>query len=346
MNGSESGGMFQSSMTPVTSQPSNVRAPYPVGITGSYGAATDVTASDDGGDGGGGLYQSININEYGGGVTMVKRRGRPRKYGPDGVISRPVVSVAVAGNLTPGNGLLNGGLEQEQQPHSGAAPLVAPVSSVPMEEGFASVKKGRGRPPGSLNKKQKGESVGSSGFGFTPHIIVVQPGEDVLNKIMSFTHNGLRAVCIMSGTGVISNVMLRQAATSGGTATYEGRFDILSLSGSFVLSEASGQRTRTGGLSITLSGPNGPVFGGVVAGILTAASSVQVIVGTFLPDNRKEPLSANHLEPASVTPANHGAGLSSPPSHGTLSESSGGPGSPFTRVNERSAQDRTSMPWK
>lgn len=45
--------------------------------------------------------------------------------------------------------------------------------------------------------------------------------QDVLNKIMSFSQNGPRAVCIMSGIGVITNVTLRQAATSGGTATYE-----------------------------------------------------------------------------------------------------------------------------
>lgn len=57
---------------------------------------------------------------------------------------------------------------------------------------------------------------------------------------------------------------------------FQGRFDILALSGSFVLSEIYGQRTRTGGLSITLSGPDGRVFGGVVAGLLIATSPVQV----------------------------------------------------------------------
>lgn len=61
----------------------------------------------------------------------------------------------------------------------------------------------------------------------------------------------------------------------------QGRFDILALSGSFVQSELYGQRTRTGGLSITLSGPDGRVFGGVVAGLLTAASPVQVFPNFF-----------------------------------------------------------------
>ncbi|KAI3816936.1 hypothetical protein L1987_10721 [Smallanthus sonchifolius] len=362
MNGSEAGRLFPPSMTSVTSQPpvTNVRV-YPPGVTGGYSVATDVISS--GGSGGVGFHQSVNINEHGGsgggGEIMMKKRGRPRKYGPDGSMSLSTVTAARTVKLTPVTTAatataapLNGAFEH-QQPHSAAAapPIsAAPVSSIPMDEGFASVKKVRGRPPGSTNKKHKRESLGSAGFGFTPHIIVVQPGEDVLNKIMSFSQNGPRAVCIMSGIGVITNVTLRQAATSGGTAIYEGRFDILALSGSFVLSEVYGQRTRTGGLSITLSGADGRVFGGVVAGLLTAASPVQVIVGSFLPESSKEQVLANHVEPLSVTPkvtpANHGTGPSSSPSHGTMSESSDGPGSPMNRGIESSPHGMASMPWK
>lgn len=57
---------------------------------------------------------------------------------------------------------------------------------------------------------------------------------------------------------------------------FQGRFEILSLSGSFMVSENDGQRIRTGGLSVSLSGPDGRVLGGNVAGILVAASPVQV----------------------------------------------------------------------
>ncbi|KAI3730285.1 hypothetical protein L1987_61454 [Smallanthus sonchifolius] len=362
MNGSEAGRLFPPSVTsqpPVTSPPpgTNVRV-YPPGVTGGYSVATDVISS---GGGSVGFHQSININEHGGGggEIMMKKRGRPRKYGPDGSMSPSAVTAARTVKLTPVTAAatatvaaLNGAFEHQQPQSAAAAPPIsaAPVSSIPMDEGFGSVKKVRGRPPGSTNKKHKRESLGSAGFGFTPHIIVVQPGEDVLNKIMTFSQNGPRAVCIMSGIGVITNVTLRQAATSGGTATYEGRFDILALSGSFVLSEVYGQRTRTGGLSITLSGADGRVFGGVVAGLLTAASPVQVIVGSFLPESSKEPVLANHVEPLSVTPkvtpANHGTGPSSSPSHGTMSESSDGPGSPMNRGNESSPQGMASMPWK
>lgn len=50
----------------------------------------------------------------------------------------------------------------------------------------------------------------------------------------------------------------------------------MSLSGSYLLSESGGQRSRTGGLSVSLAGPDGRVLGGGVAGLLTAASPVQV----------------------------------------------------------------------
>lgn len=56
----------------------------------------------------------------------------------------------------------------------------------------------------------------------------------------------------------------------------QGRFEILSLCGSFLLSENSGQRSRTGGLSVSLSSSDGRVLGGSVAGLLTAACPVQV----------------------------------------------------------------------
>lgn len=155
---------------------------------------------------------------------------------------------------------------------------------------------------------------------------------------MSFSQHGTRAVCILSANGAISNVTLRQSATSGGTVTYEGRFEILSLSGSFLLSENGGHRSRTGGLSVSLAGPDGRVLGGSVAGLLTAASPVQIVAGSFNTHGKKEPpkqqqqqLLAPSPSDASPTPLKVApAAPSSPPSRGTmsLSESSGGAPSP------------------
>ncbi|PWA35597.1 AT hook motif DNA-binding family protein [Artemisia annua] len=75
-----------------------------------------------------------------------------------------------------------------------------------------------------------------------------------------------------------------------------------------------------------------------------------VIVGSFLPESSKEPMAANHVEPLNATPrgtqANHITGPSSSQSHGTLSESSGGAGSPMNRGNDSSPHGMASMPWK
>ena len=47
-------------------------------------------------------------------------------------------------------------------------------------------------------------------------------------------------------------------------------------SDSFTLSNGGGPRSRGGGLSVSLAGPDGRVLGGGVAGVLIAASPVQV----------------------------------------------------------------------
>nr|KAJ0194693.1 hypothetical protein LSAT_V11C700350160 [Lactuca sativa] len=67
-----------------------------------------------------------------------------------------------------------------------------------------------------------------------------------------------------------------------------GQFEILSLCCSFMVCESDGQRSRTGGLSVSLSGPHGRVIGGNVAGLLTAASPIQMIVGSIVPASRKQ----------------------------------------------------------
>ncbi|XP_071923388.1 AT-hook motif nuclear-localized protein 10-like [Coffea arabica] len=288
-----------------------------------------------------GLLLSNNVNLNSGADTVKRKRGRPRKYGPDGSIAMalmPSPPPTAAAPPPPG-------VHFSPSLHQPPSLAVPPPSGMPSSPS-PSTKKARGRPPGS-GKKQPVEALGSVGIGFTPHVITVKAGEDVSAKIMSFSQHGPRAVCILSANGAISNVTLRQTATSGGTATYEGRFDILSLSGSFLLSEVGGQRSRTGGLSISLAGPDGRVLGGCVAGLLTAASPVQVIVGSFVADGRKESKTVNHVAEPSHAPLKvNPSGASSPPSRGTLSlsESSGSPLNHSTGAcNNVSAQG---MPWK
>ncbi|KAH9317697.1 hypothetical protein KI387_019466, partial [Taxus chinensis] len=260
------------------------------------------------------LMSQINMNRAPGMVMSIgmgggsdssgkKKRGRPRKYGPDGSMALALSPLA---SSSPGGGY-----------------------SSPLQ------KRGRGRPPGS-GKKQRlaalGEwVVGSAGIGFTPHVITIAAGEDVASKIMSFSQQGPRAVCILSANGAISNVTLRQPATSGGTLTYEGRFEILSLSGSFLLTENGGARSRTGGLSVSLASPDGRVIGGGVAGMLMAASPVQVVVGSFISNGQKDHAKPANPEPSIGLAHTVASGVPTaaiPISRSSMNESYGGPGSP------------------
>uniref|UniRef100_A0A5B7AKM6 AT-hook motif nuclear-localized protein n=1 Tax=Davidia involucrata TaxID=16924 RepID=A0A5B7AKM6_DAVIN len=239
-----------------------------------------------------------------------KKRGRPRKYSPDGNIAlglAPTPAVHV--------------------PSVGHADSTGGGSGTPSSD---PAKRSRGRPPGA-GKKQL-DALGSSGVGFTPHVILVNAGEDIASKIMAFSQQGPRTVCILAATGAICNVTLRQPAMSGGTVTYEGRFEIISLSGYFLLSESNGNRSRTGGLSVSLAGSDGRVLGGGVAGMLTAATPVQVIVGSFIADGKKSKSGPPSAPPPNML--NFGAPLAvgSPPSQGASSDSSDENGSsPFNR---------------
>ncbi|CAH2071379.1 unnamed protein product [Thlaspi arvense] len=168
------------------------------------------------------------------GGSMKKKRGRPRKYGPDGTV--------VA--LSP-------------KPISSAPAPSHPPTSSHVIDFSASEKRGKVKPTNSFHRTKyhhQVENLGewvpcSVGGNFTPHIITVNAGEP---------------------------------DSSGGTLTYEGRFEILSLSGSFMPNDIGGTRSRTGGMSVSLASPDGRVVGGSVAGLLVASSPVQVVVGSFL----------------------------------------------------------------
>lgn len=274
--------------------------------------------------------QSNGNGEGSNGSAVKRRRGRPRKYlpGSDGslVAGSPVSSVAVQSQS--GGGSVGG---------EGA-----------FSEG-GSGKRGRGRPSGTRGKHKASPVLpfnvaptvsGLAGVGFTPHIVVVQPGMDVLARLMSFSQVNSQAVCVLSANGTIGSVTLQQSS-SGGTVSYEGRFQILSISGSFLLSESGGQRSRSGGLSVSLAGPDGAVLGGSVAGLLIAASPVQVIVGTFM---AARPGYNDTAPPKCVSSVG-----GSPPSRATLSESSGGPVSPFNNstggCNNSNQQNVPNVAW-
>ncbi|KAH0759439.1 hypothetical protein KY290_022932 [Solanum tuberosum] len=110
----------------------------------------------------------------------------------------------------------------------------------------------------------------------TQHVIVVETGEDVAEKIISLAKDGPKSVNILSATGKIDKVIITRRPTE--IETHEGLYNIVSLSGSFKSDEVEGQLRVTGRLYISLATDYGISFKGRVAGALTAASPVQVTV--------------------------------------------------------------------
>ncbi|CAN8274740.1 unnamed protein product [Cochlearia groenlandica] len=218
-----------------------------------------------------------------------RKRGRPRKYAPDG----NNIGLALAPTTSPPPPL-----PSVSNSHGGDS------SGGGGGGGDPPAKRSRGRPLGS-GKKQLEALGGAKGLGFTPHVIDVKTGEDIAMKVMEFTNQGPRAICILSARGSVSSVMLRRANDPNDIVNFEGSYEIITMSGSFLNPESD--VTKPGALRVSLGRPNGHVFGGCVAGSLVAGSQVQVIVGSFVMDVKNQKQNAeraeNSPEPAS-TPAN------------------------------------------
>lgn len=156
----------------------------------------------------------------------------------------------------------------EDGPHQGSA-----------SAGDGSARRPRGRPPGSKNKPKPPVIITKeSANTLRAHILEVGNGCDVFDCVATYSRRRQRGICILSGSGSVTNVSLRQPAAAGSVVTLHGRFEILSLSGSFLPPPAPPGATS---LTIYLAGGQGQVVGGSVVGELTAAGPVIVIAASF-----------------------------------------------------------------
>ncbi|XP_031475553.1 AT-hook motif nuclear-localized protein 23-like [Nymphaea colorata] len=146
--------------------------------------------------------------------------------------------------------------------------------------GEVSGRRPRGRPPGSKNKPKPPIIITrDSANALRSHVMEIATGADVVEAVASYARRRQRGVSVISGAGSVSNVTLRQPAAPGSVATLPGRFEILSLSGSFLPPPAPPGST---GLTIFLAGAQGQVVGGIVAGPLMAASPVILMAASFM----------------------------------------------------------------
>ncbi|WMV43395.1 hypothetical protein MTR67_036780 [Solanum verrucosum] len=137
----------------------------------------------------------------------------------------------------------------------------------------------RGRPPGSKNKPKPPVIITrESANTLRAHILEIGNGCDVFECISSYARRRQRGICILSGSGIVTNVSIRQPTSTGTVVTLNGRFEILSLSGSFLPPPAPPGATS---LTIFLAGGQGQVVGGSVVGELMAAGPVIVIASSF-----------------------------------------------------------------
>ncbi|GLT89307.1 hypothetical protein SLE2022_072940 [Rubroshorea leprosula] len=171
----------------------------------------------------------------------------------------------------------------------------------------------RGRPPGSKNKLKPPVIITrESANTLRAHILEISSGCDVFDSIATYARKRQRGICILSGSGTVTNVSLRQPSAAGAVVTLHGRFEILSLSGSFLPPPAPPGATS---LTIYLSGGQGQVVGGNVVGALIASGPVIVIASSFtnvayerLPLDEQEEPPLQMQQPLSHSPGSGGNG--------------------------------------
>lgn len=131
-------------------------------------------------------------------------------------------------------------------------------------------------------------------------------GADIAESVAHFARRRQRGVCVLSASGAVANVTLRQPAAPGAVVALHGRFEILSLTGAFLPGPAPPGAT---GLTVYLAGGQGQVVGGSVVGSLVAAGPVMVISATFanatyerLPLDEEEPDQSGQIQPSDNSP--------------------------------------------
>ncbi|KAK3034290.1 hypothetical protein RJ639_034094 [Escallonia herrerae] len=169
----------------------------------------------------------------------------------------------------------------------------------------------RGRPAGSKNKPKPPVIITrESANTLRAHILEISNGCDVFETVATYARKRQKGIVILSGNGTVNNVSLRQPAAAGSVLTLHGRFEILSLSGSFLPPPAPPGATS---LTIYLAGGQGQVVGGNVVGALIASGPVIVMAASFtnvayerLPLDEEESIG---MQPPVSQPSSSGGGV-------------------------------------
>ncbi|XP_027352978.1 AT-hook motif nuclear-localized protein 20-like [Abrus precatorius] len=137
----------------------------------------------------------------------------------------------------------------------------------------------RGRPPGSKNKPIPPIFVTrDSPNVLRSHVMEIANGTDIADSLSQFARKRQRGICVLSATGTVANVTLRHPTAPGAVMPLHGRFEIISLTGSFLPGPSP---PGSSGLTVYMAGGQGQVVGGGVVGPLVASGAVMIMVATF-----------------------------------------------------------------
>lgn len=159
----------------------------------------------------------------------------------------------------------------------------------------SSIKRPRGRPPGSKNKPKPPVVITRECQStMKPVVLEISDGSDIIEAVSVFARRRSMGISLLSGSGSVSNVTLRHPSSShapNSLISLHGPFHLLSLWGSYMGFTTDGDGGNApdpysgsdcGGFGITLSGVQGQVFGGVVGGKVVAAGQVVVVAATYM----------------------------------------------------------------
>ncbi|KAI4374856.1 hypothetical protein MLD38_012801 [Melastoma candidum] len=168
-------------------------------------------------------------------------------------------------------------------PHLPLPPLDHPASS-PYPTPAPALRP-RGCPPGSKNKP-KPPVILPRDFpdSLHMHILELSLGADILTSLTKYARQRGRGLTVLSGLGTIlsglGTVLDISLCHSGSLAllNLRGKFKIMTLTGTVLPPPAP---LGSGGLAVFMSGPQGQVVGGYVAGRLVAAGPVMLVASSF-----------------------------------------------------------------
>ncbi|GFS44075.1 hypothetical protein Acr_00g0088310 [Actinidia rufa] len=129
----------------------------------------------------------------------------------------------------------------------------------------------------------------------SPYVLEISAGADLIEAIHRFSRKRNLGICVLSASGAVSNVTLRQpSVTPGTTVTFHGRFDLLSLSATVMPATTSIPLGNE--FAISMAGPQGQIIGGIVVeplyaggdGALDRGVVYQTVVSQAISGGREE----------------------------------------------------------